>query len=230
MIPMPQASLDQIYNHVKPANRSNPALIAEAITYGILHGMLPAGAPLRQAELANGFGVSQTPVREALKLVCDTGLAKSKPNCGVAVCELSAGEAREITDLRILLECDVFTRAIPNYTQDDFDTLERLERKLTRARQIDTIIELNSAFHTALYAPSVREITLETIHKLRIRFERYLRFVWRTSDHVDVSNEQHGEMIRLAAKGHVGAATALLGEHISTTGDIICERLAATQP
>lgn len=222
---MPPVSLERIYDQVKTGNRSNPVLIADAITHAILHGALPAGAPLRQAELASGFGVSQTPVREALKLVCDTGLAKAEPNRGVAVRKLSADEAREITDLRVLLECDAFARAIPNYTQVDFDTLSKLERKLTRARQIDTIVELNSAFHHALYAPSQREITLEAIHKLRIRFERYLRFVWRTSDHVDVSNEQHGEMVRLADRGHISAASALLGEHIRTTGDVISDRL-----
>ena len=165
-------ALDRLYGEVKASARSSPALIADALTQAILQGALPGGAPLRQTELARNFGVSQTPVREALKIVCDTGLATARPNCGVAVRELEAGEAREITDLRVLLECDALARAIPNYTRTDFDSLAALNGKLARARKIDVIVELNTRFHRALYAPSARETTLAIIDTLRIRFER----------------------------------------------------------
>lgn len=220
-------ALDRLYGEVKASARSNPALIADALTQAILQGALPGGAPLRQSELARKFGVSQTPVREALKIVCDTGLARAKPNCGVAVRELDAGEAREITDLRVLLECDALARAIPNYSRADYDSLAAINRKLSRARKIDVIVDLNTQFHRALYAPSGRTTTLAIIDTLRIRFERYLRFVWRTSDHVDLSSDQHAEIVELAASNCVEAACDLLESHIRTTGRVIAERLSA---
>ncbi len=223
---MAPGTLDQMYARAKTDSRSNPAVIADALTHAILHGLIPAGAPLRQSELASGFGVSQTPVREALKLVCDTGLARAEPNRGVAVRELTAGEAREITDLRVMLECDALARAIPNYTQTDFGNMAQINRKLSRARRIDNIIELNTAFHSALYAPSQRQTTLEIIEKLRIRFERYLRFVWKTSDHLEHSNAEHTAILEHAVKRQTDKAHALLGAHIEATGNVIAKRLS----
>ncbi len=223
---MAPGTLDQMYARAKTDSRSNPAVIADALTHAILHGLIPAGVPLRQSELASGFGVSQTPVREALKLVCDTGLARAEPNCGVAVRELTEGEAREITDLRVMLECDALARAIPNYTQTDFGNMAQINRKLSRARRIDNIIELNTAFHSALYAPSQRQTTLEIIEKLRIRFECYLRFVWKTSDHLEHSNAEHTAILEHAVKRQTDKAHALLGAHIEATGNVIAKRLS----
>lgn len=223
---MATGTLDQMYAQAKTDNRSNPAVIADALTHAILHGLIPAGAPLRQSELASGFGVSQTPVREALKLVCDIGLARAEPNRGVAVRELSAEEAREITDLRVLLECDALARAIPHYTQTDLNTLALINRKLSRAGRIDNIVELNTAFHSALYAPSERQTTLAIIDNLRIRFERYLRFVWKTSDHLEHSNAEHTTILEHAVKRQRDKACALLAAHIEATGDVIAKRLS----
>jgi DNA-binding GntR family transcriptional regulator len=223
---MATGTLDQMYAQAKTDSRNNPAVIADALTHAILHGLIPAGAPLRQSELASGFGVSQTPVREALKLVCDTGLARAEPNRGVAVRDLSAGEAREITDLRVLLECDALARAIPNYTQTDLSNLAQINRKLSRARRIDNIVELNTAFHSALYAPSERQTTLAIIDNLRIRFERYLRFVWKTSDHLEHSNAEHTAIMDHAVKRQRDKACVLLAAHIEATGDVIAKRLS----
>jgi DNA-binding GntR family transcriptional regulator len=222
---MAPGTLDQIYAQAKTDTRSNPAVIADALTHAILHGLIPAGAPLRQSELASGFGVSQTPVREALKLICDTGLARAEPNRGVAVRELAAEEAREITDLRVMLECDALARAIPSYTQADLENLALINRKLSRARRIDNIVELNTAFHSALYEPSQRQTTLELIAKLRIRFERYLRFVWKISDHLEYSNAEHTAILEHAAKRQPDEARELLAAHIEATGNVIAMRL-----
>jgi len=84
---------------------------------------------------------------------------------------------------------------------------------------------LNTAFHNALYAPSQRQTTLAIIDNLRIRFERYLRFVWKTSDHLEHSKAEHTAILDHAVMRQRDKACGLLGAHIEATGDVIAKRL-----
>src|SRR3982750_1889647 len=73
---------------------TTPDLIAESLRDEILRGEIPAGQPLRQEELAERFGVSRLPVRDALLRLEAQGLVHVFPNRGAFVISLSAGEVR----------------------------------------------------------------------------------------------------------------------------------------
>jgi DNA-binding GntR family transcriptional regulator len=97
----------------------------DAIRAAIVDGRLAAGERYSVARLAERFGVSRTPVREALLLLERQGVVRFERNRGVRVLETSAHDLEEVFTLRLLLEVPATFRACELLSQDDLDALQR---------------------------------------------------------------------------------------------------------
>ncbi|MEV9375813.1 GntR family transcriptional regulator, partial [Klebsiella pneumoniae] len=84
---------------------------------------IPIGAQLRQAELANDFGVSRTPVREALRQLQTGGLIEVLPNRGAVVRVPAPWEVREAYEVRAELEALAAARAVERISRSDVTRL-----------------------------------------------------------------------------------------------------------
>src|SRR6478752_7016094 len=111
---------------------TTPDLIAETLRDEILRGAIPPGAALRQEELAERFGVSRLPVRDALMRLETQGLVHVYPNRGAFVISLSAEEVREIYEMRLLLEGDILERAVPRMTEEDWRQIDAASAESVR--------------------------------------------------------------------------------------------------
>jgi DNA-binding GntR family transcriptional regulator len=210
-------------------SRSASAIVTDALREGILHGTLPGGERLRQDAIATRFGVSQMIVREAFKQLVAEGFLKAEPRRGVSVAHLTADEAQEMTELRSLIEAKALAWAIPQMSKADLETAARILAELDKAKSTDRIIALNARFHETLYAPARKDRTLAMVANLRLNFERYLRFTWQETHHLDQSQEEHRQILDLCVAGDVEAACALLKEHILSTGKVLVGRLQSRQ-
>ena len=106
--------------------RLSAADIAARLRDDILVGERSPGERLGEAELAERFGVSRGPVRDALRLVAGSGLIDFTPNIGARVREFSLTEARALYQLREALEGQVATLAAKRVGEADIKRLERL--------------------------------------------------------------------------------------------------------
>lgn len=86
-----------------------PAVIADEIRSLVTRGVFSPGLQLRQVDLAERFGASRVPVREALKLLTAEGVVAHDPNRGFFVAGLSSDEARQLYRMRHLLEGEVLS-------------------------------------------------------------------------------------------------------------------------
>src|SRR5215213_10054850 len=152
---------------------TTPDLIAESLRDEILRGEIPAGQPLRQEELAERFGVSRLPVRDALLRLEAQGLVHVFPNRGAFVISLSSDEVREIYEMRILLEGDIIERAVPRMMPDHWRRIDAVHAESTRSASGPEWVEGDWAFHRALYEPAGRPRQLATIEQLRGTVARY---------------------------------------------------------
>ena len=186
---------------LKPASdeavesRSASAIVTDALREGILHGTLPGGERLRQDAIATRFGVSQMIVREAFRQLVTEGFLKAEPRRGVSVAHLTADEAQEMTELRSLIEAKALEWAIPQMSKADLETAARILAELDKAKSTDRIIALNARFHETLYAPARKDRTLAMVANLRLNFERYLRFTWQETHHLDQSQREHRQIL-----------------------------------
>jgi DNA-binding GntR family transcriptional regulator len=207
--------------------RSASAVVADALRAAILRGAVAEGERLRQDAIAARFGVSQMIVREAFRQLTHEGFLTAEPRRGVSVAPMSAAEADEMTELRSAIEARALAWAIPNMREADIDGAGRILAELDKAKSTDRIIALNARFHAALYAPARRERTSRLIATLRLNFERYLRFAWEETRHLDQSQREHRQILERCRNRDVDGACALLQRHIAATGVLLVQRLKA---
>jgi DNA-binding GntR family transcriptional regulator len=210
-------------------SRSASAIVTDALREGILHGTLPGGERLRQDAIATRFGVSQMIVREAFRQLVTEGFLKAEPRRGVSVAHLTADEAQEMTELRSLVEAKALEWAIPQMSKADLEKAARILAELDRAKSTDRIIALNARFHEVLYAPARKDRTLAIVANLRKNFERYLRFTWQETHHLDQSQKEHRQILDLCVAGDAERACTLLKQHILATGRLLVQRLQLHQ-
>lgn len=138
-----------------PVYKTKQEYVHEQLRHAVLRGHLPPGEVLVAQELADRYGVSSAPVREALQRLKNEGLVDGAPHARTVVKGMSKAEALEIAELRLLLEPAAARAATPHIGADDLAELERLlatmdgcvERNETGAYTL-----ANERFHLAIYA------------------------------------------------------------------------------
>ncbi len=140
----------------------------------ILTGGLQPGQQIVQDLLAEKFGVSRVPLREALKILEGEGQVTHYRNRGYFVAELSITDLHEVYRLRAILECEAVTAAVSNITDRDLLSLADLAaevRKATTSNEVLSITAANRAFHFAIFELSEMP-----------RLVRLLRQLWDATD------------------------------------------------
>jgi DNA-binding GntR family transcriptional regulator len=204
-----------------PTKSNNPPAsghaILAALRAAITSGSLPPGAVLRQVDLAEEFGVSRIPVREALQALQSEGLVLIEPNRGAFVASYSAAQLCEMFDLRVMLEIDALQHAIPQHTERSLRRLEAVQRELDCEDQPREWIRLDRTFHDELYGPSARARTLELIAGLRGAVERFY-LAHLTPDTGRVAwNDEHQQLIAAVRARDIDTASAILIVHLRQT-------------
>lgn len=214
----------------KIARQSLPDVITDDLRERILSGDLAEGAVIRQEALADEYDVSRMPIREALKRLDAEGLVHLTNNRGASVVKHSIAEIAEIFDLRILIEVNLFKRAIPNMTQADFDRCEMILAQMEASYDADDVGHwgaLNFDYHTALYAAAKRGLTNELLYRVNLQSDRYVRMHLSLMEYRDGAKDEHRRLLELAKARDVNAATASLTQHIQNTKDELLTLITA---
>lgn len=195
-------------------------LVLESVRRAILAGVIEPGARLRQEELADLFGTSRIPVREALRALEYEGLVTSEPHRGFTVTSLDADDIEEVYELRILLEGQAVRLAIPMMTDEDLTELEELFGRMKSAATPDEQLAARERFYTRLYSITGRPRLVGLIARLRQEVARALR--WATIQHSGAVHESFWDAIKTGdperavaqLAGHYRRVAALIRRHI----------------
>lgn len=130
--------------------------LSDAIFDLIVAGTFRPGEKLNEIELAERFGVSRTPVREALKSLVSTGVISIERNKGARVVDNSQDSVEAMYSARSMMEPYAARLASENMSDDDIVALRQLAddmyAKVTENPSIAEIAVLNNAFHSAILA------------------------------------------------------------------------------
>lgn len=206
--------------------QSIPERIADVLRRDIVTAEIEPDAPIKQCHIAQRFGVSQAPVREALNQLIAEHLVVHYPNRGVRVAPLVAAELEEAQRLRIVLEAELVTAAAANFTVEDTVVAEAALTNIANAKSVSDLMEAHDAFHDAIYTPAGSPITLDIVRGLRGRCSRYLGFMWRHSGNAPLSSAEHQKLLDLVLAGKGGEAAAFLAPHIQGSTDAVLSCLA----
>lgn len=208
-------------HHLAPgAAPQNPAAILEHLRRAILMGDVEPGAWLRQTDLATHFGVSRTPVREALRALERESLVTIVPNHGARVTPLSLEDFEEIYALRAGIEGLAARRVAEVATADDIATLsDRLTglRVLLSEGDVRPYLRAEWALRLTCYRLTRRDRLVATILHLRGLAERYLRHAFQDDADTRDSFEYHQELVAALARGDGAEAERINREALDWT-------------
>jgi DNA-binding GntR family transcriptional regulator len=218
----------------KPASEmSGHALvddIAAKIRARIMSGEIPIGAQLRQAELASDFGVSRTPVREALRQLQTGGLIDVVPNRGAVVRVPAPWEVREAYAVRAELEALAAVLSVGNASQEDIQRLRAAnqamyeqslaERDEANGAARDSRRE-NDIFHSTIAELSGNSRLARSIDEINETFPRNVsaQLLVNDSRHREENFSEHSRILDALERGDVDAARAEMHAHVIKAGE-----------
>ncbi|GAB3966111.1 GntR family transcriptional regulator [Streptomyces sparsus] len=193
---------------------SRTQYVLEAIKHAILTAQLRPGQALVETELAAQFGVSKTPVREALKTLAGSGLVVMSQYKGAFVRLVDASMAREVYDVRLMLEPEALRRSITRRASLDA-AQEALERADSADDKADRSLA-NREFHRALYLPCGNPLLARMLDELRDQAALVSTVAWASVPTWEREAAEHREILRLALAGDAAAAAGALHHHIAS--------------
>jgi DNA-binding GntR family transcriptional regulator len=208
------------------APRTVAGLVAERLRGEIVAGDLPAGSRLRQVEIARRFGVSTTPVREALAALQREGLVRLHPQRGAVVFVPTVADLREHYEIRAALEALAAARAAERFEPDWARPLEVLLDEMAGAPPAGRYLELNQRFHTGVYERSGRPRLVDMIAALRDASSAYLNIYRAAADFpVERLDAEHREILAACVARDSERAAAAARAHLEHTVEHVASRL-----
>jgi DNA-binding GntR family transcriptional regulator len=188
----------------------------------ILSGALEPGSRLAQYELADSMNMSITPLREAIRRLSSEGLVDLDTHRNVRVAGIDAAEARQLFEVRLLIDPDAVELAAARRTEDDLAAIRTAAQRLlpvTRKWGEEALVA-HREFHRTLYFASHNEILTRLLDDLWDKSDRYRRLGLA----LPVGNEprvrdldEHHLMASLIAAGDGLAAARLMRSHIAAS-------------
>ncbi|WP_031214956.1 GntR family transcriptional regulator [Marinomonas profundimaris] len=212
--------------------QSLPDVIVADLRQRILSGDLAEGELIRQELLAEEYDVSRMPIREALKRLDAEGLVVFTNNRGATVTLHTLDEIAEIFDVRMLLEVDLFTRAIPLMQAAHFTECEQLLKDMEASYQAGDVAAwgpLNARYHNVLYAAAGRKLTSNLLERASLQSNRYVSLHIDQLKNAAHAQQDHSELLSLARQGDINGAAEKLRSHIESTKLQVLEWIAAAR-
>ncbi len=201
----------------EPRSETLAATISAALAERIISGDIAAGARLRQDHIAEEFGASHVPVREAFRRLEAQGLVVSEPRRGVRVAGFTQEEVREVAEMRAALEALALRNAAPHLTRAILDQAEEANRAGDRAEDVQSWEEANRAFHRIILVPCGMPRLLKTIDDLHTASARFLFSGWRAEWEIPTDRD-HRVILDALRTGQTDAAALALTRHVQTMG------------
>lgn len=198
----------------------------------IFDGTLQPGDRIVESRLAKALGISQAPVREALRELEQMGLVVSYPNRGSSVRQIEPQDAHEMYTLRAHLESLAVRLATPLLTEDDLSTLDGIIEDMVAAGRDDNperLTELDAHFHEFIFEKSGHQLLFRTwqgINPLNWTMITVVRL--RNRNLVELA-ERHRPILDALRKRDISLAEAVIQDHVLVLGDRVVHELEEQQ-
>lgn len=196
--------------------------IAERLEALILSGEIGEGARLDEAGLAARFGVSRTPIREALRVLAAGGLASHRPGRGVFVVKPTPVELLEMFEAMAELEAACGRLAAQRMPADGIAALETANALCAAAADDADAAEYyrqNAIFHGAIYAGAGNGFLAREATRLHERLRPYRRAQLSLRGRMAQSLTEHQEIAEAIGAGDPDRAAEALRSHVSVQGE-----------
>lgn len=219
---MPRSAATVTPAKLVPTPRTRTETLRLQIADEIVSGALEPGSPLDEQELAARFGVSRTPVREAIRQLSASGLVSVRPHRGAVVALPTPDQLNDMFEAMAELEALCAGMAARNMTIVERRRLESVHnelRSLVQKGDPGRYHEMNEAFHALIYAGSHNGYLAEMTLMTRARVAPFRRAQFRAWGRLGGSYQEHDRIVQAILRGdHAGAVEAMRA-HIGIVRD-----------
>jgi DNA-binding GntR family transcriptional regulator len=191
--------------------------VAERLRTSIFAHELAPGSWIDEQSLADRFGISRTPMREALKVLASEGLVVLKPRRGCYVTELSDTDLDQIFPVMALLEGRAALETAQKADAADIAQLDRIHADLERhaaSGDANRFFEANDAFHTALQDIADNRWLKQLITDARKVIKLTRRQSLEVEGRVDQSLQEHRQVMAAIKRGDPNEAARAMHDHL----------------
>ncbi|MGC2076415.1 MAG: GntR family transcriptional regulator, partial [Xanthobacteraceae bacterium] len=199
--------------------------LATALRTAIYDGQFADNEELNQVELAEFFGVSRVPIREALRQLQAEGLVQNIAHHRTIVTGMTLSQIVESIEMRAVLEAHLLRKAGKRFKQADIERLAKICEETDKIKDYGSRwVVKNWEFHRALYGPSESPAVIEAIERIQLNVERYAR---RTGsiERLRQAAAEHRQILNAIKRNDFVRASVLVEDHILHTRDVISREL-----
>ena len=191
--------------------------IRNALTDAISSGELAPGNTLDEQQLADRYGASRTPVREALRQLATSGMVEVRPRRGVIVRHVTADEVMDMFETMAELEAVCVRLATYRITPLERSRLLRIHEASQAAVEqddVDAYDALNRDFHEAIYRAAHNDFLAEQAIAVRTRLNAFRRMQLRQARRLASSRAEHDAVMQAIAEGNGEEAGRRMRAHM----------------
>jgi DNA-binding GntR family transcriptional regulator len=187
----------------------------------VLEGDLRPGEVLVESTLGKRFGVSRTPIREALRMLEQDGVLE-RVNRGMRVRQTSSEEVLEIYGVRTILEAAAARDAANRRTDYDLASLDRILRTMSEAKTATPaeMAAINRSFHRAIWQAARNRTLSDLLERLAVHLRRYPATTYLRSGRWEEALEEHRQLLEAIRQRDGDGAAAVAEKHMWAARDV----------
>ena len=204
-------------------------VVFQTLRGAILKGDLKPGERLMELQLASKLGVSRTPIREAIRMLEQEGLAVTIPRKGAEVADITEKSLRDVLEVRKALEELAVQLACEKITQEELEELEKagenFKKVLNRSKDITEVAEADVRFHDVIYMATDNQKLIHLLNKLREQMYRYRVEYLKNPDVHEQLIQEHEEIVYHIKRREKVEATAVTCQHIDNQVSAVTDKI-----
>ncbi|MCA3633077.1 MAG: GntR family transcriptional regulator [Methylobacterium sp.] len=207
--------------------------VAERIRDLIRAGELEPNSRVNELELAERFGISRTPLREAIKILATEGLLELLPNRGARVPAVNEAEIDEMLEVIAGLEANAARLLAKRITDSEIADIAQMHEAMLEAyekRDEARYFTLNRQIHEAMMRAAKNATLAQLYAGLSSRIQRFRYAAHKTPEQWQRAIDEHEEMLRLMIERDGEKLAALMERHILGKKEPIAAQFGAMGP
>jgi len=196
--------------------------LTEQLEEEIITGVFSPGEHLDEIGLAKRFGVSRTPIREALFQLATVGFVERKPRKGNFVAEIGPKKLVEMFDVMAELEAMCAKLAARRTTQEQLNEILDAHKaccEISSNGDADQYYYLNEIFHSKIRNAAGNTFLIEQTEQLHKRLRAYRRLQLRTRGRIKTSFEEHNDIVEAIKDNEPEKAAEIMRSHVLVQGE-----------
>lgn len=206
--------------------------ILEAIRDAILKGVLRPGEKVSEPELAERFGISRTPIREAFRQLESEGYLTVVPRKGAVVADLSERDVEEFYAIKSILEGYAARIAAEKLSDREIERLEQINQRLAllaREGDVKAFYRYHSEFHDLFVKAADNDKLADLIGQLGLKFSRMRMAALTVPGRMEISVQEHKKIIAAFRERNGEKADSMVRETAHLGARILMQSLCAAE-